>query len=291
VGESRHPQGKSRAGGGVPLQSGLATLEEQEIHSRPKGRAALTRKAWSQSHRLMEAMVLNLNKSSEALRPPDHKRRHNQVQPYRDWRQISCPCCPLDCPKFETDGTPGPKCFFTSKLTELEDPMGQSTWYIRKPGWGGRSATKSAQFLARGYLAPNMNQEPDGLTSLRLCPTMNGTSSRTSQQLHRDRQHASSVRQFRAKDSIQRYTKKQFFLPNRIEDWSTSKLIATARFIDLLTCEDGIASEAYRTAQDLYEQNRQTFRGRVWAVACKSRFSIFLNRVFQGSRQTWNQFT
>jgi hypothetical protein len=36
-------------------------------------------------------------------------------------------------------------------------------------------------------------------------------------------------------DSIKRYTKKQFYLPSRIEDWLV-QLCATARFIDLLTC-------------------------------------------------------
>jgi hypothetical protein len=38
-------------------------------------------------------------------------------------------------------------------------------------------------------------------------------------------------------DSIKRCTNKQFFLvPSRIEDWSI-QLVATSRFIDLLTCK------------------------------------------------------
>jgi hypothetical protein len=53
-------------------------------------------------------------------------------------------------------------------------------------------------------------------------------------------------------DSIKWHTKKQFFLPSRIEDWAT-QLNSVIRFIDLLTCEDGIASEAYRTAYNLYD--------------------------------------
>jgi hypothetical protein len=60
-------------------------------------------------------------------------------------------------------------------------------------------------------------------------------------------------------DSIKRYTKKQFFLPTRIEDWA-AQLDATARFQDLLTCKDGIVFEGYRAALDFYDQNEQTCR-------------------------------
>jgi hypothetical protein len=91
-------------------------------------------------------------------------------------------------------------------------------------------------------------------------------------------------------DSIKRYTKKQFFLSDRIEDWSI-QLIATAKFIELLTVEEGIASEAYRTAQDLYEQNEQTFR----AVFASDRLMgvkilHFLDRVFQGFAADLSRF-
>lgn len=61
-------------------------------------------------------------------------------------------------------------------------------------------------------------------------------------------------------DSIKRYTKKQLFVPSRIKDWSI-QLATIVRFIvDLLSCKYMITSEACQTTQDLYEQNKQTYR-------------------------------
>ena len=52
-------------------------------------------------------------------------------------------------------------------------------------------------------------------------------------------------------------------LPSQIEDWGT-QLNSTMRFADLLTHEDGIASEAHCAAPDLcdpdlHDQNKPTF--------------------------------
>ena len=52
--------------------------------------------------------------------------------------------------------------------------------------------------------------------------------------------------------------KKGFSLPSQINNWA-SQLNLTTRFIDLLTPEEVIASEAYLTALDLFDQNKQTF--------------------------------
>jgi hypothetical protein len=60
-------------------------------------------------------------------------------------------------------------------------------------------------------------------------------------------------------DLIKRHTKKQFFLPTRIEDWAV-QLDTTARFLDLLTCDDGIASEGCRAVLNFHNQNKQTCR-------------------------------
>jgi hypothetical protein len=58
--------------------------------------------------------------------------------------------------------------------------------------------------------------------------------------------------------------------------------VATARFIDLLTCEDGIASEAYQTAQDIYAQNEQTSRAVFKADKLMGvKVLHFLDRVFE----------
>jgi hypothetical protein len=82
-------------------------------------------------------------------------------------------------------------------------------------------------------------------------------------------------------DTLKRYTKKQFFIPSRIEDWQV-QLASTIKFIELITCEEGITSEAYRTALDLYEQNEQTFRATFQADKLMGiRILHFLDRVFQ----------
>jgi hypothetical protein len=60
------------------------------------------------------------------------------------------------------------------------------------------------------------------------------------------------------------------------------QLASTIKFIELVTCKEGIASEAYRTALDLYEQNEQTFRATFQADKLMDvRILHFLDRVFQ----------
>jgi hypothetical protein len=83
------------------------------------------------------------------------------------------------------------------------------------------------------------------------------------------------------KETIKWYTKKQFFIPSKIEDWQV-QLASTIKCIELITCEDGIASEAYRTALDLYEQNEPTFRATFQTDKLMGvKILHFLDRVFQ----------
>jgi hypothetical protein len=148
--------------------------------------------------------------------------------------------------------------------------------------WGGCITDKSLlQFLSSGYLAPDMNQEPDGLTSLGFVPHHERHRFEDRSNVATDNMRAMFGEKTFDEDSIKIYTKKQFFLPSRVEDWYI-QLVVTARFLELLTCEDGIASEAYRTAQDLYEQNEQTFRAAFQADKLMGvKVLHFLDRVFQ----------
>jgi hypothetical protein len=82
-------------------------------------------------------------------------------------------------------------------------------------------------------------------------------------------------------DSIKRHTKKQFFLPSQIEDWAT-QLISVIMFIDLLTCQDGIASEAHRAAYDLCDYHERTFQSIFQSNELMGvKILCFLDRVFQ----------
>jgi hypothetical protein len=122
--------------------------------------------------------------------------------------------------------------------------------------WGGSISEKSLlQFLSSGYLAPELNQEPGGLISLGFVPHDERHRFEDKCNVTTDNMRAMLGKKTFDEDSIKRYTKKQFFLPSCIKDWSIP-LVITARFVlDLLTCEYGIASEAYRTAHYLYKQN------------------------------------
>jgi hypothetical protein len=91
-------------------------------------------------------------------------------------------------------------------------------------------------------------------------------------------------------DSIKRCTKKHFFLPSRIEDWAT-QLNSVIRFIDLLTCEDGIASEACRVAYDLCDHHERTFRSIFQSDKLMGvKILCFLDREFQEFATDLSQF-
>ena len=75
---------------------------------------------------------------------------------------------------------------FTTKLTESRDAM-RTINMVRQETrlWGGSITDKSLlQFLSSGWLAPDSNREPNGLTSLGFVPTTRGTSSKTRAMQH-----------------------------------------------------------------------------------------------------------
>jgi hypothetical protein len=110
-----------------------------------------------------------------------------------------------------------------------------------------------------GYLAPDVNQEPDGLTSLGFVPHHERHRFEDKNNVASDNMQSMFGEKTFDEETIKRCTKKQFFFPARIEDWAV-QLESTIRFLDPLTCDDNIASEGCRTALDFYEQNDQTLR-------------------------------
>ena len=96
--------------------------------------------------------------------------------------------------------------------------------------WGGFISNKSLfQFLSSGYLAPNINQEPDERHKFE----------------DRSNMRAMPGEKTSGEESIKHYTKKQFFLPSRIKDWNPTQLTLAAQLIDLLTC--GQNEQIFRT--------------------------------------------
>jgi hypothetical protein len=197
-----------------------------------------------ESQRLTTAMVVNLNKSSEAYVRQITKDESTKSALSRLAPDQAALFHLLTAENFETDGTPELNSF--TAITESRDPM-RSINMVRQETrrWGGSICDKSLlQFLSSGYLAPDMNQEPDGLTSLGFVPHHERHKFEDKNNVATENMQAMFGENTFDEDSIKRYTKKQFFVPSRIEDWSI-QLFSTAKFLDLLTCEDGIAAEAY----------------------------------------------
>jgi hypothetical protein len=236
----------------------------------------------AETRRLTEAMVVNLNKSSEAYAKQITKDDSSKCYLSRLAPDQASVFRLLTTDTFEVDGIPELNTF-TAKLTENRDPI-RAINMVRQEtrGWGGTISDKSLlQLLSSGFLAPDMNKEPDGLTSLGFFPHHERYRFEDRSHTATDNMRAMFGEKTFDEESIKRYAKKQFFIPSRIEDWSV-QLISTARFLDLLTAEEGIAAEAYRTAQDLYEQNEQTFRAAFQADKLMMvKVLHFLDRVFQ----------
>ena len=77
----------------------------------------------------------------------------------------------LTADDFNVDGTPDLNAF-TTKLTKSRDAM-RSINMVRQESrlWGGSISNKSLlQFLSLGYLAPDINQEPNRMTCLGFAP-------------------------------------------------------------------------------------------------------------------------
>jgi hypothetical protein len=138
---------------------------DQRIRPAPSG------EVMEQSHQLMEAVVLNLNKSSEAYICQITKDDTTKSAPSQLVPDQATLFNLLTSKNFETDGTRELN-VFTAKLIESRDPM-RLINIVRQETrlWGSSISDKSLlQFLSSGYLAPDMNQEPDGLTSLGVVP-------------------------------------------------------------------------------------------------------------------------
>jgi hypothetical protein len=127
--------------------------------------------ALAESQRLTSAMVLNLTKSSEACTKQISKDNSSKSA-------LSC-LSPdqaalfnlLTSDDFETYETPDLNDFM-SKLTQSRDPMRAMNMVRQATSlWGGSISDKSLlQFLCSGHLAPDVNREPDGMTSLGFVP-------------------------------------------------------------------------------------------------------------------------
>jgi hypothetical protein len=160
-------------------------------------------------------MVLNLNKSSEAYVRQITKDETTKSALSRLVPDQAALFNLLTAENFEIEGAPELNAF-TTKLTESQDPM-RSINMVRQETrlWGGCITDKSLlQFLSSGYLAPDMNQEPDGMMSLGFMPHHERHRFEDKSNVATYNMRAMFGEKTFDEDSIKRYTKKQFFLPN-----------------------------------------------------------------------------
>jgi hypothetical protein len=235
----------------------------------------------AESRKLTEAMVLNLNKSSELMVKQISTTESSKSSLSRLAPDQATLLKLLKAESFEGEGMRELN-EFTAKLTQSRDPMTAINMVRQETaGWRASMSDRSLlQFLSSGYLAPNINQEPDGLTSLGVIPHHKKHRFKDKTSATSDNMRAMFGEKTFDEDTIKRYSKKQLFLPSRIEDWAF-QLEGTAKSIDLFTCEYGMASEGYRAAFRLYEENEPAFR----AVFMEDKLLgvkilYFLDRVF-----------
>jgi hypothetical protein len=189
-----------------------ASALETSIKAKAKDRVRQIgiEEAAAESRCLTEVVVLNLNRSSKAYVKQISKDDSTKSSLSR-----------LAADQATLYGTPELNAF-TTKLTESRDPM-RAINMVRQETrhWGGSISDKSLiQFLSSGYIAPDLNKEPDGLTSLGFVPHHERHRFEDRSNVATDNMRAMFGEKTFDEDSIKRYTKKQFFLSNRIEDWS-----------------------------------------------------------------------
>jgi hypothetical protein len=122
----------------------------------------------SDSRRLTQAMVLHFNKSSEAYVCQTTNDDSTKSALSRLAPDQTALFNLLTAENFKVNGTPDLTTFTAKLIVKSRDPMGSINMVQQEASlWGGSISEKKSllQFHSSGYLAPGLNQEPDGLTS------------------------------------------------------------------------------------------------------------------------------
>jgi hypothetical protein len=171
---------------------------------------------------------------------------------------------------------------FTTQLVQDRDAassINQVTSTTRN--WDGLVSAKGlAKFLAVGYGAPDIDQQPGGFTLFMFWPrhvagTRSSTTSteQTIKSLFGDGKLSD--------EAVKYYSKSELYLTNDV-DLFDIQLRTCIDFLDLLTHRKGIACDGYRRGYSIFRGNKGRIRDlcRADALFCV-KFGYFLDRVFQ----------
>jgi hypothetical protein len=171
---------------------------------------------------------------------------------------------------------------FTAQLVQDRDAASSINQVMSTTrSWDGLVSAKGlAKFLAVGYGAPDIDQQPGGFTIFMFWP----------RHVAGSRSSATSTEQTikslfgdgkLSDEAVKYYSKGELFLTNDIELFDI-QLRTCIEFLDLLTHRKGIACDGYRRGYAIFRGNKGRIRDlcRADVLFCV-KFGYFLDRVFQ----------
>jgi hypothetical protein len=171
---------------------------------------------------------------------------------------------------------------FTKQLVQDRDAASSINQVMSTTrSWDGLVSAKGlAKFLAVGYGAPDIDQQPGGFTIFMFWPrhvagkrSSTTTTEQTIKSLFGDGKLSD--------EAVKHYAKSELYLTNDVELFDI-QLRTCIDFLDLLTHSKGIACDGYRRGYSIFRGNKGRIRDlcRADKLFCM-KFGYFLDRVFQ----------
>jgi hypothetical protein len=171
---------------------------------------------------------------------------------------------------------------FTAQLVQDRDAASSINQVMSTTRtWNGLVSAKGlAKFLAVGYGAPDIDQQPGGFTIFMFWPrhvagtrSSTTTTEQTIKSLFGDGKLSD--------EAVKYYSKSELYLTNDV-DLFDIQLSTCIDFLDLLTAHRGIAGDGYRRGYTIFRGNKGRIRDlcRADKLFCV-KFAYFLDRVFQ----------
>jgi hypothetical protein len=171
---------------------------------------------------------------------------------------------------------------FTKQLVQDRDAASSINQVMSTTrNWDGLVSAKGlAKFLAVGYGAPDIDQQPGGFTIFMFWPrhvagkrSSTTTTEQTIKSLFGDGKLSD--------EAVKHYAKSELYLTNDVELFDI-QLRTCIEFLDLLTHSKGIACDGYRRGYSIFRGNKGRIRDlcRADKLFCM-KFGYFLDRVFQ----------
>jgi hypothetical protein len=171
---------------------------------------------------------------------------------------------------------------FTKQLVQDQDAASSINQVMSTTrSWDGLVSAKGlAKFLAVGYGAPDIDQQPGGFTIFMFWPRHvagKRSSTTSTEQTIKSLFGDGKLRD----EAVKHYAKNELFLTNDVELFDI-QLWTCIEFLDLLTHSKGVACDGYRCGYSIFRGNK----GRIRDLCCADRlfcvkFGYFLDPVFQ----------